>query len=114
MDAGIADTLNRRDVVIITARLDALDLPRYTGTHGPWHLGPMADILMSDDDATRSQRAWIVGQITLNARGIRFDGEPAGGDWDGMFRYLREAIASRRDPKIPHGEAATNRLAGVV
>jgi hypothetical protein len=114
MDQGIVDTINRRDVTIITARLDALDLPKYRSTHGPWYLGPMADILMSEDDATRSQRAWIVGQIAVNARGIAFDGDAAGGDWDNLFSHLRDAIATRRDPETPQGEAAEFRHAVVV
>lgn len=29
MDAGVADTINRRDVALIVAHLDALDLPKY-------------------------------------------------------------------------------------
>lgn len=147
MDAGIADAINRRDVTIICARLDALDLPKYNDSlnscpcvhcapfldakhgngcsgyhcHGtcvmkrpPWHFTAMADTLMSEQDSTRSQRAWIVGQIAINARGIAFDGCPADCDWDNLFQHFRNAIRARRDPKTPHGPRGCEPRAVVV
>ena len=114
MDAVIADTINRRDVTIICARLDALDLPKYKATHGPWYLSPMADVLLSEDDSTRSQRAWIVGQLAVNARGIAFDGCPADCDWDNLFQHFRDAIRARRDPKTPPARTGVDHPCGVV
>lgn len=116
MDAGTADVINRRDVTLMVARLDALDLPKYKATHGPWHLSPMADTLMSDDDKTRPDRAWIVGRLAANLPGIAFDGCPADCDWDNLFQHFRDAITARRnaDPKSPHGQTGVVPLAEVV
>lgn len=116
MHAGTADTINRRDVTLMVARLDALDLPKYKATHGAWFDSPMADTLMSNDDRTRPDRAWLVGKLAANLPGIAFDGCPADCDWDGFFQYLRDAITARRnqDPKTPHVEPVMVQLGGVV
>jgi len=117
MDAGTADAINRRDVTLIVARLDALDLPKYKATHRActhraWFDSPMADTLMSDDDRTRPDRAWLVGQLAGNLPGIAFDDR----DWDNLFQHFRDAITARRnqDPKTPHVEPVMVQLGGVV
>ena len=121
MDAGIADAINRRDVTLICARLDALDLPQYKdstrstrSTHGPWWRAPLADTLMSEDDATRGDRAWLIGALSGNMSGIAFDGEPASGDWDNLFAHFRAAITARRDPESPFARAGAPHLADGV
>lgn len=117
MDAGIIDTINRRDVAFVAARLDALDLPYYRGSCSPrlpWYRAPIADTLMSEDDSTRSDRAWLIGRLASGVPGIAFDGEPAGGDWDNLYGHFRDAISARRDTETPQGEAAEDRRVGVV
>lgn len=114
MDAGIADTINRRDVLLIAARLDALDLPRYGATDTPWYLAPLADTLMDETDKTRGDRAWLIGALGANIPGVAFDGEPAGGDWDNLYAHVRAAIEARRDPQTPPARAAGDLLVGVV
>jgi hypothetical protein len=115
MDDGIADAINRRDVTLICARLDALDLPKYSGSdHGPWYRAPLTDILMRDDDATRGDRAWFIGALASPVPGIAFDGEPAGGDWDNLFAHFRDAISARRDPEAPHARTGAIQPCGVV
>jgi len=147
MDAGTADAINRRDVTLICARLDALDLPKYNdlrndcdcvhcapfldARHGngcvahhckgtcvtpryPWYRTAAADIMLREDDGTRSDRAWWVGVWAQGIPGIAFDGCPADCDWDNLFQHFRDAIAARRDPKIPHGKVGYGPLAEVV
>jgi hypothetical protein len=115
MDATIADAINRRDVALICARLDALDLPQYRlSTVRPWHLGSEADALMSTDDRIRPDQAWIVGRLAAGIPGIAFDGSPADCDWDNLLQHFRNAISARRDPKTPHGQDGYAPLAEVV
>lgn len=115
MDAGIADAINRRDVALIVARLDSLDLPQYRlSSVQPWYLRAEADALMSTDDRTRPDRAWIVGTFAAGIPGIAFDGCPADCDWDSMFNAFRAAILARRDPKTPPAKAGVDHPCGVV
>jgi hypothetical protein len=115
MDAGIADTINRRDVTIMCARLDAMDLPKYRlPTVLPWYRWAEADALMSTDDRTRADRAWIVGRFASQTPGLTFDGAPADCDWDNLFQHFRDAIRARRDPKTPPAGAAQIQPSGVV
>ena len=114
MDAGVADAINRRDVKLMAARLDALDLPQYSATHGPWYLAPMAETLLSDKPSSNADRAWLVGQLAASLPGIAFDGEPAGGDWENLFTHFRAEILARRDPQTPHAREAETRPGVVV
>lgn len=116
MDAEIADTINRRDVALITARLDALDLPQYGGEPGQpaWYDGLIGRVMLSDDPRLRPDKAWLIGRIARGIPGIAFDGCPADCDWDNLFQHFRNAISARRDPKTPPGGAAENQRAGVV
>lgn len=114
MDAGIIDTINRRDVVTITARLDALDLPQYSDAVIPWYFAPMSDTLLSEDPATGGDRAWLVGALAARTPGIRFDDAPADCDWENFLGHLRAEILRRRNPKTPHAESVPIRPCGVV
>jgi hypothetical protein len=117
MDAGIIDAINRRDVKLMVARLDALDLPKYKATHGPWYLTPTGDILAGHSYLSHPDRAWLVGSLAANLPGIAFDGEPAGGDWENLFSHFRAEVLARRvsrDPKTPHADRAETPPCGVV
>lgn len=114
MDFDIVDTINRRDVTKITARLDALDLPAYGGTGIPWYRAPMADTLMSETDGSRPDRAWLVGQLAERTPGIAFDGAPADCDWDNLFAHFRAAILARRDPDSSPARTAETPVRGMV
>jgi len=88
MDAGIADTLNRRDAQLFAARISLLD-QELTGA-------TVTAALLSDSPDTRSYRAWLVGRLAPHTPGLRFDGEPADGDWDNLFSHIRAEILARR------------------
>ena len=102
MDAGIVDTLNRRDVALLVARLDVIDddlrrgllLP---GDLKPWYHASIADTFLSTSETARSDQAWLFGSLVASIPGIRFDGCPADCDWDNLFGHLRTEILSRRD-----------------
>lgn len=106
MDAGIADTINRQTAKLIASYLDAIDK---TYSFSPWHLAPIADTFMGDNDSTDTDRAWLVGTIATQAsrknlaetETIRWDSYPADGDWDNLFANLRAEVRARRDPKTP-------------
>ena len=105
MDAGIADTLNRHVVLLITKHLDAID----RGMPVPeirWPTSAMADTLMSDGPDSNGDRSWLVGFLAARTPGIDFDGLPADCDWDNLFSHFRAEILSRRDPKLPSVRAA--------
>jgi len=118
MDAAIADTINREDARKIAARFDQIDEHLLPGMllPEPWYNASMAQSLMGENDATNADRAWLVGQITTNIPGLRFDGEPADGDWENLFTNIRAEIEARRarDPKTPPAQAAATQLGCVV
>jgi len=110
MDAGIADTINRRDVQLIVAQLDSIDAGLRDGTPGaawyrsdwgPWHLAPIASTLLCEGPATAADRAWLVGTLAARTPGVNFDGNPAECDWENLFAHFRAEILSRRDPQTP-------------
>jgi hypothetical protein len=105
MDAGIADTINRRDAQLITAQLDGNDLGMPT-PEIRWPHGPMADTLMSDRPDSNGDRAWLVGQLAARTPGVAFDGSPADCDWDNLYSHLRAEILARRDPTAASAHAA--------
>lgn len=106
MDAGIADTINRRAAEQIALHLDHIDaecrremlLP---ADLGPWYRAPIADTLMGVGRDT--DRAWLVGQLAARTPGIAFDGTPADCDWDNFYSHLRAEVETRRerDPQAP-------------
>ena len=101
MDAGTADTLNRRDAALMVARADAIDLflSDKLSDFTPWHLSRVADMLLNDADALRPDKAWTVGHMAAGIPGLHFDGEPADGDWDNLFSHIRAEIEARRNPR---------------
>jgi len=101
MDAGIADTLNRHVVQLITRQLDAVDAELGYSLIAPWHRSPIADTLMGDGPADNADRAWFVGHLAARTPGIDFDGQPADCDWDNLFSHFRAEITARRDPQTP-------------
>jgi len=118
MDAGIVDTINREDARKIAARFDQIDEHILDGMllPVPWYFTSMAKTLTSENSTSNSDRAWLVGQITTNIPGLRFDGEPADGDWENLFSNIRAEILARRarDPQTPPAKAAATQLAEVV
>lgn len=98
MDAGVADTLNRHVVQLITARMDAVDIELGYMTIAPWYRSAVSDTLMGEGPATQADRAWYVGQIAARTPGLDFDGEPADCDWDNLFSHFRAEIMARREP----------------
>jgi hypothetical protein len=112
MDAGIADTINRRDAQLLAEFLDALDT-RLPDDRKPWHLGPMGEAFL-DEQASNSYRAWLFGKHAYRIPSLAFDGNPADGDWDNLFQHFRAAVLARRDPKSPPAGAAAIQPSGVV
>jgi hypothetical protein len=106
MDAGIADTINRRDAWRVALHLDDLD-------GRPWHLGIEADAFLSPACGS-GEKAWLFGALAANVPGLHFDGDPADCDWDGLFSHFRAEILARRDPKTPPARAAETHPCGVV
>jgi hypothetical protein len=108
MDAGIADTLNRRTVRLIVRRLDLVDTFALTD-HAPkseWYWRAMADTMLGDNDSTDSDRAWLVGALASRTPGVdfdeivdRLDNLPADCDWENLFSCFRAEILARRDPQ---------------
>ncbi len=95
MDAGIADTINRHAVQLITQRLDQIDAT-IDGLVIRWHHSAMADTLAGDKIDQRGDRAWLVGHLA--ARTPDFDGHPADCDWENLFSHFRAEILARRNP----------------
>jgi hypothetical protein len=114
MDAGIADTLNRRAVQAMVAHLDKFDIDLCANETGPWYATRIADTLMGTNDATNADRAWLVGVIAQSTPGLDFDGHPADCDWENFYSHLRAEILARRDPKTPPAVPAETRSGGVV
>lgn len=116
MDAGIADTINRRDVKLIAERLDQVDAERLDQVDADgrgfkdfrWYNSAVGDCLMGES----SSRAWVVTPLARHTPGVTFDGEPADGDWDNLFSYFRAEILARRDPETPPVQAQP--LCGMV
>jgi hypothetical protein len=101
MDAGIADTLNRRVAWRIANHLDLVDwfcgvMP---GSKAAWCYSPTAATLMGENNVRNSDRAWLVGALAEKTPGVDFDGIPADCDWDNLFAHFRSEILSRRDPQ---------------
>lgn len=120
MDAGTADTINRLTADRIAKHLDLTDWlcglrpgARNDGDT-PWHLSAMADTFMGENDATNSDRAWLLGALAVKTPGVDFDAIPADCDWENLFSYIRTEISTRRDPQAPRREAPETRLATVV
>lgn len=103
MDAGIADTINRRDARLIADRVYLADA--FTGDTG------LADVFLSDD---RARKAWLLGRMAPGIPGLSFDGAPADADWDSLFSNIESLILIRRDPKPPHARSAATRPGVVV
>lgn len=98
MDAGTADTINRRTAQRTAEYLDLNDfLAGLTGD--PWHDGPMAQTLMGENPASNADRAWLVGALATKTPGLDFDGTPADADWENLFTHFRAEILARRDPQ---------------
>lgn len=118
MDAGIVDTINRRDAHLIAERLDRIDIgldSRWPEVGKPWYLGAMAATIMGENDATDGDRAWLVAQLAACTHGgIHFDGHPADEDWENFYTHFRAAILARRDPESPHAGMAETRPGVVV
>jgi hypothetical protein len=116
MDAGIADTINRRDVQRIVRRLDENDEALGYTPIAPWWNAPIADTLLGDSPASNADRAWFVGTLAARTPGVAFDGAPADCDWDNLFSHFRAEILARRtpDPKTPPVQAAEDCLGKVV
>lgn len=115
MDAGIADTLNRRIACDLALNLDEID--QHLGfTDEPWYRSSIAATFMGENPAaTDADRAWLLGQLySQGTTGPRFDGEAADGDWENLFTHIRAEITARRDPQSPTGQAAETCLSRVV
>lgn len=106
MDAGIADTLNRQVAQLVTQRLDVNDELMADHLTGPWYRSPIADTLMGDNDATSTDRAWLIGAFAARTPGVTFDGDPADCDWENLFSNFRAEILARRDPQAHPVRAA--------
>lgn len=104
MDAGIVDAINRRDVKLIVARLDALDLPQYSRSVGDrrWYEAPFAETLMGES----ADRAWLVSSLAACVPGLGPNWGPADCDWENLFSHFRAEILARRDPETPPAKAA--------
>src|SRR5512143_1432421 len=96
MDAGIADTLNRRDARLIAEFLDALDA-RLSGDRKPWYVGPMGAAFTTGDEASNGYRAWLIGKHAWRIPELHFDDAPADADWENLFSHFRAEIQARRD-----------------
>ena len=109
MDAGIADTINRRDARLIAEKLDRNDLSEGSNARlffGPWYESPLAETIMGENASTGPDRAWLIGAFASRTPGVSFDGEPADCDWENLFAHFRAEILSRRDPQTPSVHAA--------
>lgn len=98
MDAGIADTINRRTAQQTAKHLDLNDFLAGL-TADPWHNAPMAQTLMGENPASNADRAWLVGALAAKTPGLHFDGTPADADWENLFTHFRAEILARRDPQ---------------
>lgn len=115
MDAGIADTINRRFADLFAEHLDSIDADLGFHEH-PWHLSPIAASLMGENDATDADRAWLVGMLIHNSPDLDIDGHPADADWENLFTNIRAAIEARRtrEPENPTREAGRDPASAVV
>jgi len=102
MDAGIADTLNRHVVQLITRRLDQIDSGMDIEPDRRWQFCHMAGSFMGENDSVSDgDRAWLFGMLAARTPGVDFDGHPADCDWENLFSHFRAEILARRDPKTP-------------
>lgn len=104
MDAGIADTINRRAVSLIARQLDLND-EAVGHVVIRWQYSAMADTLVADVPDRHADRAWLVGRLAARTPGLDFDG-PADADWENLFSHFRAEILARRDPQNPPVHAA--------
>lgn len=95
MDAGITDTINRRDAALVAQKLDSLD--REFGNATPWYRIALADDVVTGN--ITPDRVWHFTILASGTVGIAFDGAPADADWDNLFTHFRAEIAARRDPE---------------
>lgn len=117
MDAGIADTINRKIAEGVAEHLDLIDwLKGVEKTGEPrWYEPPMVDQFLTAVPV--STQAWLFGMIAHAARRSTYDVYdeiPAGADYEMMFAALRVEILKRRDTETPRGDAAEARIAEVV
>jgi hypothetical protein len=105
-DSAIADTLNRHVAQLVAQQLDCNDDLIRDHLTGPWFHSPIADTIMSDNDATNGDRAWLIGSFAARTPGVDFDGHPADCDWDNLFSHFRAEILARRDPQSHPARAA--------
>lgn len=102
MDAGIADTINRRDVELVARKLDGLD--SFFSNETPWYQGVFADTVVAGSIAP--DRAWLFTILATGTPGVAFDGTPADADWENLFSHFRAEILARRDPQAHPVRAA--------
>jgi hypothetical protein len=116
MNAGIASTINRHVAELITRQLDINDqgLAGLGTLTGPWHLSPIADTLMGDNDSSDGDRAFLIGLFAARTPGVNWDGHPADCDWEDLFSHFRAEVLARRNPKTPPADEAETPLCGVV
>lgn len=114
MDAGIADTLNRRTARLIAENLDQLDKQWASVNGDPWPLAIIAHTFMGENASTPDDIRWYVGVVAAGTPGLDWDGEPADCDWGSLLSSLRAEILARRAPEAPHSAAAEIRPAEVV
>lgn len=117
MDAGIADTINRKTAEAIADHLDLVDwLKGVEKTGEPrWYEMPIVDEFLTAVPVPK--QAWMFGLIAHSARRATYDVYdviPADADYESLFAALRTEVAKRRDTKIPRGDAAEVRVAEVV
>ena len=111
MDAGTADAINRRDVQLITARLDNSDRMFKAN---PWYEGPIGDAILADDPKDQGDRDFLIAVLAERTLGVHFDGQPADCDWDNLYSHFRAEILARRDPDSPTGGLPPLAVAVVV
>lgn len=97
MDTAVADTINRLDAARIAKHLDLLDW--FAGPGIQWATSIIGRTLASEDPATNSDRAWLVGALAAHTPDVAFDGAPADCDWENFFGHLRTEIEARRNPQ---------------
>jgi hypothetical protein len=105
MDAGIADTINRHVVQLITQHLDS-NRQLAGALVAPGRKAASRTTLMGERlPPRRCRRAWFVGFLAARTPDLDFD-FPADCDWENLFSHFRAEILARRDPKTPPVHAA--------
>jgi hypothetical protein len=106
MERDLVSSINRRDASLLADRIVYMD--------ELWYDGELTAKLTDDTPATRSDRAWLIGQIAAGTPGLHFDGCPADADWDGFFQHIRAEILARRAPRTPSVRVAETPCGMVV